>query len=148
MLHDRLEFLSPARFVCFLLWSCCWSSIALEAPTAYRECLRFASLPQTARNNEVLFVLNSTYRRDEDQSGQLLILGYPVCEDCWTGLYDVSESTFRRLKGSVRDGVVSFQHKNVGTSHGPTTAGLECRVWMAQHFELVGDFQPGMLSHV
>jgi len=139
---SRLQWSLPARFVCFLAWSCCFGlATALTPVELYGENLRITLLPQADRKNEVLSCLSHCYRRDTDKFG-LQINGWPVCEECFCGVLGVSKSDMTRMKRAVIENRTTFEHANTGNSHGPTIAGMETRVWMNTYFHLVGDYQP------
>jgi hypothetical protein len=137
----HLRMFVPCMFMSFLAWSCCFLGW-IDAPSLYRHALRYGTLDQSARKNEILNHLASNYREDTQNFGPLLVNNWSVCEDCFKGLYCISDTEWKRLKACVLKGQHTFVHGNTGQAHGPTDTGLQTRAWMHSHFHTVGDFQP------
>ena len=137
---------SPALFFIFLQWSCCLSNLpTLTSSVAlllWYESLRYVSRSQKERNNESLFYLNSIYRRDTGELGQMLVLGYPVCPECYRQMYGLSTRTFDRWQELLPKGVCAWEHGNTGNLGSYTGKGWESRQWMKDFFYTIGDFQP------
>ena len=53
----------------------------------YYESLRFTTLTQTERKNELLFALSQVWRKDISALGQLLVNGWPACVCCYKRVY-------------------------------------------------------------
>ena len=81
-----LRSVTPALFLALLAWSCCLlDDPSLNIVWLYHDVLRFSTLPQGMRNNELLDSLHSVYVRDADGDDfrQLSIHGWPVCDSCY-----------------------------------------------------------------
>ena len=137
--------LTPALFLSLLAWSCCvLDDPVLNVEWLYSDSLRFATLPQELRNNELLSALQGVHSRrtDENEFGKMIVHGWPVCEACFLGLYGISASTWRRRKNDVRHGKYTWEHGNAGREGTFTEQGYLSRAWMTTFFYSLGDFQP------
>ena len=134
----------PAFFLCLLSWSCCLPvDPVLDVVALYQDVLRFGTLPQANRNNELMSALLGVYNRiDDPDFGTLNVRGWPVCTECYQAMYGVSDSTWRRRQAEIRRGSVFWEHGN--SAHEPyySTKGFLCRAWMNQFFCALGDYQP------
>ena len=141
----RLESLLPARFIVFLSWACCFGAVpALSPAFLYREALRYATQEFDVRKREVLGALK--YNKATSRFEPTLVDGWPVCTDCFTGLYGISDSDWKRMRKASISGQAWVEHGNCGSVRGPTVTGMSTRAWMHDYFATVGDFQPGMTS--
>ena len=137
---QRLGTVVPCMFVIFMAWSCCFSTVGVDMCTVYREAVHVATLDHAPAKNYNLANLAGAFR-----DGEFLpctFQGQSVCDDCFKGLYNVSDSDFQRMKTDVRKGKVFYEHGNCGSSHGYTGAGATTRAWLERHVASVGDFQP------
>jgi hypothetical protein len=137
------ELTSPSLFIIFLQWSCCLGAVDVNnAYRLYSETLRYNSLSQHDRKNEALYSLSTFWRKDLNDFGQLVLDGWPVCVECYAGLYNHSDRSWARLLASVRAGDVTWEHGNTGNLGNFTASGWDTRVWMRNFFFTLGDFQP------
>ena len=94
-------------------------------------------------NNEQINWLTHAWQREQDSFDTTFrIDGWNVCESCLTGMYRISGTTWGRRKAQVKSGTRHWQHASTGHEPRLSQKGYASRVWMADHFFTLGDFQP------
>ena len=137
--------MTPALFLLLLSWSACLLNDPLmSSEMIYKDTLRFHTLSQDMRNNELLNSLRGVYSRgtDNDHFDRLKINGWSVCDGCYQRIYGISPATWTRRQRDVRAGKACWEHGNFGKEGRFKEKGYLSRAWMTKWFASLGDYQP------
>ena len=86
--------------------------------------------------------LTQAWHREEDTFDTFRLEGFDMCEICLTSLYGISDTSWKRRKQQVRQGQRRWEHASTGHTSRLTEKGATSRIWMADYFYTIGDFQP------
>ena len=130
----------PSIFLAMIAASCClW---AVDTTYLFQEQLRFSTMTQTERNSEELNFLTQAWNREQDSFDRFRLDGYDLCETCFTDFFMIAPSTWQNRKNSVRAGNRTWEHGGTGHSGRTSESGYFSRIWMAEYFFTLGDYQP------
>jgi hypothetical protein len=157
------RFLVPAIFLAFVVASCCFlANPAMNLSWFYREHLRYGTLSQEqvspfffdftstpripvctqANAEQINWLVHAWHAESDEFDTSFKVDGWVVCEGCMRGLYGIPASTWFRRKEEVRRGTRVWHHASTRHESRLTAKGYASRVWMADYFYTLGDFQP------
>ena len=113
----------------------------LDVGLLYMDQLRYVSLEQDERNNEVLSHMGYSW----DKREQKMCLRMNQCETCpwcYSFIVGLSQSTYARREAEAISGKTFWEHGSKGHEGRYTHKGAISRVWMKHYFYSLGDHQP------